>query len=42
MPHPGSRPNGRGGRLLWFVALYIGSAATFAAFTYGLRALIPH
>jgi hypothetical protein len=28
-------------RLAWFIALYAVSAAAFAAFTYGLRAVIP-
>jgi hypothetical protein len=28
-------------RLFWFVALYAVSAGAFAAFTYGLRAVIP-
>ena len=28
-------------RLAWFLALYAGSAVAFAAFTYGLRAVIP-
>ena len=28
-------------RLVWFVALYAASAVAFAAFTYGLRAVIP-
>ena len=28
-------------RLAWFVALYVGSLAAFAAVVYGLRALVP-
>jgi hypothetical protein len=28
-------------RLAWFVALYLGSLAVFAAVVYGLRALMP-
>ena len=31
----------RGRRVAWFLALYATSAVAFAAFTYGLRALIP-
>ena len=28
------------GRLAWFIALYVASAGAFAAFTYGLRAVL--
>ena len=28
-------------RIAWFVTIYIGATATFAAAVYGLRALIP-
>jgi hypothetical protein len=35
------RPGGLRSRLLWFVLLYLGSAAAFAAAVYGFRALIP-
>ncbi|HEX2555435.1 MAG TPA: hypothetical protein VHL98_17180 [Microvirga sp.] len=35
-PRPGLRA-----RLLWFVLLYAGSAAAFAAAVYGFKAIIP-
>jgi hypothetical protein len=35
------RRSSRLSRLGWFILLYIASAAAFAAFVYGLRALIP-
>lgn len=35
----GERPRGR---ILWFILIYCASAAAFAAFTYALRAIIPH
>jgi hypothetical protein len=40
-PKP-ERPAGRlRDRLVWFVLIYCGSAAAFAAVVYGLRALVP-
>lgn len=35
------RPRSLGARLGWFVLLYCGSAAAFAAAVYAFRALIP-
>ncbi len=36
------QPSGRlRDRLLWFVAIYCGSAAAFAALIYGLKAIVP-
>jgi hypothetical protein len=35
------RCNSRLSRLGWFILLYVASAAAFAVFVYGLRALIP-
>jgi hypothetical protein len=38
---PPERPGRLRTRLLWFVLLYAGSAAAFAAAVYGLRAIVP-
>jgi hypothetical protein len=35
------RPAGLRSRLVWFVLLYAGSAAAFAAAVYGFKAIIP-
>jgi hypothetical protein len=35
------RRSSRLSRLGWFILIYVASAAVFAAFVYGLRALIP-
>jgi hypothetical protein len=40
MVGPGDRPR-IVSRLAWFVALYVGGLAAFAAVVYGLRALVP-
>ena len=35
------RPGGLRARLVWFVLLYLGSAAAFAAAVYGFKAIVP-
>lgn len=41
MTEPPHRRTGLRSRLLWFVLLYAGSAAAFAAAVYGFKAIIP-
>ncbi len=38
---PPERPAGLRTRLVWFVLLYLGSAAAFAAAVYGFKAIVP-
>lgn len=40
--NPHRTDNTRTKRALWFVLLYVGSLAAFAALTYGLKSIIPH